>query len=231
MEEKPLDPLRRGAANKKDEVYEQLVARLLRAEWAFGERIGVKELAQEMGVSRQPIMTALNRLDSDGFVRIVPQVGCQVVDPGRPAIADFFLMFQRFEGLLAELAASRRSEAEVRELRQLQERFAGLEAEPDGDSGRYVALNRAFHGLIAHMARSPMLAERQRANFDMCDFFITHSAGFGRLMGGSAQEHDTIIDAIARRAPDRARAVAEVHIGSVAHMVLTALDGRDAVAA
>ena len=81
------------------------------------------------------------------------------------------------------------------------------------------------------MARSPMLAERQRANFNMCDFFITHSAGFGRLMAGTAQEHDAIIDALARRAPDRARAVAEVHIGSVAHMVLAALQDRGREAA
>ena len=228
MKEQLPDPARRGSASKKDEVYDRLVGRLMRAEWAFGERIGVKELALEMGVSRQPIMAALNRLDSDGFVRIVPQVGCQVIDPGRAEIGDFFLMFQRFEGLLAELAATRRSEADVRELRELQERLAGLKGKPGDTSADYVALNRAFHSSIHQMARSPMLAERQRANFDMCDFFITHSAGFGRLMAGTAQEHDAIIDAVARRVPDGARGVAEVHIGSVAHMVLVALEQREA---
>lgn len=231
MVDSNLDAARRPSANKKDEVYDRLVTRLMRAEWAFGERLGVKELAAEMGVSRQPIMTALAKLDSDGFVRIVPQVGCQVVDPGRTEIGDFFLLFQRFEGLLAELAASRRSDGEVGEIRRLQDRLAMLESDAGDTAAEYVALNRAFHGIVHRMARSPALAERQRANFNMCDFFITHSVGFGRLMSGMAQEHDAIIDAIARRATDRARAVAEVHIGSVAHMVLTAIEQRDTKAA
>lgn len=218
-----VDRGRRGSGNKKDDVYDRLVARLMRAEFAFGERILVKELAAELGVSRQPVMTALNRLDSEGFVRIIPQVGCQVVDPAPEAIGDFFLYFQRFEGLLSELAAQRRSDAEVRELKRIQSHIAGLDPAAEDVGTVYLGLNRAFHELIHQMARSPLLDERQRANFNMVDFFITHSAGFDRLRSGTDSEHDAIIDAIERRAPDRARAVAEVHIGSVAHMVLGAM--------
>ena len=92
----------------------------------------------------------------------------------------------------------------------------------------YAVLNRSFHQLVHVMARSPLLDERQRANFNMSDFFINHSIGFDRLQPGSAQEHDAIIDAIARRSADRARAVMAVPIGSVGQRVLTALDDRKA---
>lgn len=214
--------------NKKDEVYDAIVERLLTARYDFGERILVKELAAELGVSRQPIMTALNRLDTDGFVRIVPQVGCQVVNPSRSEIGDFFLMFQRMEGLLAELAATRRTPAQLRDLIALQQRIRTLELSDDMLSPEYAAMNRAFHGLIHDMARSPILDERQRANFNMSDFFINHSIGFGQLKADISQEHDAIIDAIERGAAERARAVAEIHIGSVAHAVLSALDARAA---
>lgn len=216
--------LRRTSGNKKDDVYERVVARLMRAEFAFGERIGVKELAAELGVSRQPVMTALGRLDSEGFVRIVPQVGCQVVDPSLEEIGDFFLMFQRLEGLLTELAARRRTDSELRELKRVQAQIVALDGTPAEVAARYLALNRAFHAIIHQMARSPLLDERQRANFNMADFFITHSAGFDRLMTGTEPEHDAIIDAIERQSADRARAVAEVHIGSVANNVLRALE-------
>ena len=60
--------------NKKDEIYDLVVDGLINARYRFGQRILVKELAADTGVSRQPIMTALGRLASDGFVRIVPQV-------------------------------------------------------------------------------------------------------------------------------------------------------------
>jgi DNA-binding GntR family transcriptional regulator len=209
--------------NKQDEVYEVVVRRLMRAEYGFGARILVKELGAELGVSRQPIMTALNRLDGEGFVKIVPQVGCQVVSPSRNEIGDFFLMFQRFEGLLAELAATRRTDAQMEELVAINWRFSRLQKVQAPFGAEYVALNRQFHSAIHAMAHSPLLSERQHANFNMCDFFISHSAGFGRLMGDTAPEHNAIIEALERRAPDRARAVAEVHIGSITHAVLSAL--------
>jgi DNA-binding GntR family transcriptional regulator len=223
-----IDRARRAGGNKKGDVYDRLVARLMRAEFRFGERILVKELAAELGVSRQPIMTALNRLDSEGFVRIIPQVGCEIVDPSPEEIGDFFMMFQRFEGLLAELAAQRRSDSDMRELKAVQRAIVSLEGDQAEVAEAYLDLNRDFHALIHRMARSPLIEERQRANFNMSDFFITHSAGFGQVMTGAASEHDAIIDAIERQAADRARAVAEVHIGSVAHMVLGAIDGNQA---
>jgi DNA-binding GntR family transcriptional regulator len=210
--------------NKKDEIYDFLVDRLVGARYAFGERILVKELAAETGVSRQPIMTALNRLAADGFVRIVPQVGCQVVSPAPSEIADFFLMFQRMEGLLAELAAVRRSEEQLLELKRVQRRIVQLEEEGEALGREYSALNRSFHQLLHVMARSPLLDARQRANFNISDFFINHSIGFDRLQPGSAQEHEAIIQALERRSPDRARAVMEVHIGSVGDAVLSALE-------
>lgn len=217
---------RESGVQKKDEVYEFIVDRLLRAHYAFGESILVKELAGEIGVSRQPIMAALNHLAADGFVRIVPQVGCQVVNPNRAEIADFFLMFQRMEGLLSELAALRRTESQLRELKAIQARIVLLEDNGHGIAADFAALNRAFHEAIHDMARSPLLDERQRANFNMSDFFISHSIGFDRLQTGAAQEHDAIIAAIERQATDRARAVAEVHIGSVADAVQAALERR-----
>ena len=61
--------------SKQNEIYDVLVQRLVAARYSFGERILVRELGTEFGVSRQPVMTALNWLAADGFVRIIPQVG------------------------------------------------------------------------------------------------------------------------------------------------------------
>lgn len=216
--------------HKKDRVYDFIVERLLRADYDFGESILVKDLAADIGVSRQPIMTALSRLAADGFVRIVPQVGCQVVSPSRAEIGDFFLMFQRMEGLLAELAAGRRSASQLRELKAIQNRIVSLEGSDQAVAADYAVLNRAFHEMIHIMAQSPLLDERQRSNFNMSDFFISHSIGFDQLLTGVAQEHDAIISAIERQVPDRARAVAEVHIGSVTSAVLAALERKVAAA-
>lgn len=222
MQKNQHDSRRRAAVapSKQGEIYELLVRRLVNARYAFGERILVRELVAEFGVSRQPIMSALNWLAADGFVRIVPQVGCQVINPDRNAVADFYLMFQRMEGLLSELAAARRTDQQLSDLRMQQARIVSIANDRQALREQYAELNRAFHQTIATMAHSSLVEEKQSANFNMSDFFITHAIGFDALGAGVAQEHEPIIDAIARRDPSGARRAAEDHISSVAAAIL-----------
>jgi len=214
--------------SKRNDIYELIVQRLVKAEYGFGDRLLVKELSAETGVSRQPIMSALNRLSVDGFVRIVPQVGCEVIDPSRSEISDFFLMFQRMEGLLAELAANRRTPEQLRTLKSVQIQLGMLDGEKHVEE--YVRLNRDFHHTIHLMAASPLLDQKQRNNFNMCDFFITHSSGFEPFQKDAVAEHDQIIDAIERQQAERARLVAESHIAAVATAVMAGLEAESAEA-
>lgn len=209
--------------NKRDEVYSRIISLLLSAKIQFGERLLVKELGAELGVSRQPIMAALNRLDAEGFVQIIPQVGCEVINPGRSEIADFYLMFERMEGLLAELAAARRTSAQMNDLKALHRRIMGINFSDSQAGQDYGSLNREFHQIIHVMARSPLLDERQRNNFNMSDFFINQLVGFGKFMGDAAQEHQEIIDAIEMQSPAKARALTENHISGIAGVLLAAM--------
>lgn len=212
--------------SKNTEIYELVIDRLVSAQYGFGERLLVKELAAETGASRQPIMSAINRLSAEGFVRIIPQVGCEVISPGPEEIADFFLLFQRIEGLLAELAARRRIESDLLELSIAQQRLIAHIASSAPSPPIYLQLNQAFHRTVYEIARSPLLGRKQRNNFNMSDFFITHSVGFGALMPNAPGEHDQIIDAIRARDGDGARQEAEAHIGAVAEAVLSSLSAR-----
>jgi len=210
--------------SKNNKIYDLIIDRLVNAGYAFGDRLLVKELAAETGASRQPIMAALNRLSADGFVKIIPQVGCQVINPSRDEISDFFLLFQRLEGVLVELAAKRRTEEQLRALKSAQRRIMAVEEAEERQPALYAELNRDFHHAMHLMAHSPMLAEKQRSHFNMSDFFITHSAGFSSFMSDAAREHDKIIDAIAKQQPERARLEAESHIAAVASAVISGLD-------
>jgi len=209
--------------NKKDEIYDLLVERLVGAHYSFGQRLSVKELSGDTGASRQPIMAALNRLSSEGFVMIIPQVGCDVISPDRREIADFYLMFERLEGLLAELAAARRTDEQLRALRALQARILAIDFNDPDHAREYGQLNRAFHQMVHNMAQSPFVDERQNSNFNMSDFFINHAGGFDMFMEDAAREHDEIIEAIASRSPARARTLVESHIAAVASAVLAGL--------
>lgn len=210
--------------SKNTEIYELIVERLVSGHYAFGERLLVKELTVETGASRQPIMSALSRLRADGFVRIIPQVGCEVISPSRDEIADFFMMFQRLEGVLIELAATRRTDAELNDLRRIQDRVVRSVRYSAEFNEEYVAANREFHHMMHVMSHSPLLADKQRSHFNMADFFITHTIGFNAFMSEAASEHEQIVDAIAKRQPERARLLAEGHFASIASAVLDGLE-------
>jgi DNA-binding GntR family transcriptional regulator len=209
-----------ASTRKKDFIRDELLHRLLTARYRYGERILVKEIGEETGVSRQPIMTALNALSSEGFVNVIAQVGCEVISPSARDIGDFYLMFERIEGLMCELASTRRSDAQLTRLTGINVRIRAIDrASPDAQE-QYRNLNREFHGLLHAMAETPLLHERQRNIFAMSDFFIAQSVGFIPHLVKAADEHDEIIAALRARDSEAARTAMQRHIGAVGKEVL-----------
>ena len=97
---------------------DELKERLLSGRYPAGSRISIEDVKAEFGVSKQPVMDAMRRLEATGLVQIVPQSGCRVAAYTTQEILDFFNLFGRFEGEIAAAAASRRTDAQLVELDQ-----------------------------------------------------------------------------------------------------------------
>ncbi len=207
------------STRKKDLVRSEIVNRLLARQYGFGDKISVLELCQSIGVSRQPIMTALNALSAEGFVRVTAQVGCEVVAPSRSEIGDFFLMFGKLEGVIAQLAAERRTDDELRELEEINDRILKLDGVGPRTAKQYRELNLDFHDLLHTMAHSESLHMRQASLFAMSDFLIVQTSGFALHIKEAAVEHAAIIGALRTKNSNLARDAAEEHIRQVAQFV------------
>ena len=125
--------------------------RLLAGGYPPGSRISIEDVKDQFGVSKQPVMEAMRRLESIGIVEIVPQSGCRVAHYSAQEIRDFFNLFGRFEGEIAAAAATRRSEAQLVDLDNAWQRIADLEklADHQQRSRQYRFLNREYH-LVIH---------------------------------------------------------------------------------
>jgi len=211
---------------KKDAAFEALLELLCGGAWRFGEKLSVKQLTDTIGIGRQPIMAALTQLSAAGFVNIVAQVGCQVISPSQDDIADFYCMFARTEGVIAELAALRARPDEYARLVQINTQIAALKPGARDASRRYRTLNLAFHGLLHEMSHAPILQGPQRNQFAMADFFVAETCGFESHMGDATREHREILQAIAAGNTEAARAAAEAHIHAVAESVRLTFDQR-----
>lgn len=191
---------KRGLA---DHVYEQLKDRLFESRYGRGGRLPVDEIAAEMQSSRQPVMDALKRLELEGFVSIVPQVGCKVREYTPQEIHDFYQLFSFGEALVTELAAVRADAEDLITLRVISEQIGRLGANKstEQDQARmYRVLNRKFHNEIRRIAQSASLTELVESMGDRSDFFIGTSGRpmFAETLMTAHSEHEEVLQAITK---------------------------------
>jgi len=201
-----------------DTAYQLVLQRLRDGDYASGQRISVEELVLELGASRQPVMDALKRLSTEGFLDIIPQVGVRVIVSQRDDFVNFFRLLANVDGLCAELAAERAEAASVVLLAEINAEFGILVrrgANGDRDAADYRAVNFAFHSHVATLAQSAVLADYAAGLWARSDFYISTATGselFTDRLTASLEEHDAIYRAIAANDPTAARQAMERHI-------------------
>jgi DNA-binding GntR family transcriptional regulator len=208
---------------------DELKERLLAGRYPVGTRISIEEVKAEFGVSKQPVMDAMRRLEATGIVQIVPQSGCRVAHYSAPEIRDFFNLFGRFEGEIAAAAATRRSDAQLVELDEAWQRVADIDALDDREerSRKYRFLNREYHLVIHGMSHSRLMTTLSERMWDLSDFLVTTVGGIQQLSNSihdRNRDHDIIRTAIRSKNPDVARAAMESHIVGIVAAFSATLD-------
>lgn len=179
-----------------------------------GQMLSFKMLAEEFGVSRQPVSTAILHLRSAGYVEVIPHVGCKVMAPTSREIKDFFSISAKIESAVVEMAAERYEGEEGTELLSIRPP-ADLSA-LDGQQQRkaYVAYLDQYHEQIWHMARAPLLEGkiggiRRLSNFYLWQGIPTLAPAAARQLN---REREAIAKAIVARDAKRAAELVEAHI-------------------
>jgi DNA-binding GntR family transcriptional regulator len=174
-------------------VYDTLAEMIASGSLKPGQHLVEAELADHMGVSRQPIREALQRLAVDGWVELRPAYGAYVHVPTAEEIAQLLGVRSVLEAYSAREAAQHASGDRVARLRELY--AAGVAALADEDDSGLVAANTELHAAIVRMAGNRVLAELIAQVERRVRWYYTPIA---RPRGEEAwQEHDGVIQAIA----------------------------------
>lgn len=222
---------RNEPAKRSDLAYDAIRNKLISGELMGGDRLDVTALVEEIQTSRQPVLSAINRLAAEGFLRVVSQVGCWVASVQPDEVADFFRFFALTEGLACELGAVRREQTHLDALSANLEATARLLAsniEATRQGREFFRLNREFHGLIHDMAHSDYVARHAGNMWDRCDFYLASADSHiqGERIAESEQEHEAIVNAIAEGQAERAGALMVAHIQSFGDAAVRRLRGR-----
>lgn len=209
--------------------YEHLLQQLLEGSLAPGDRLSVVEIAAALSCSRVPVMEALKRLDAEGFVEIIPQVGCRVATPQPDDVRDFFEMFAAVEGCVTRFAAQRRT---VEDLAAFKTLCAAIDRDlrkagsPAACDPAYRRLNLAFHTALHAYARAPLACAVAAGLWDRSDFYIRLAFGSLYFNRRVRQAHAAIRRAVIDGDGDAAQAAVAAHLRTVGEAVARRLVER-----
>lgn len=193
-----------------DQVYHQILDRILHNVWGTGHQALEQELAEELGVSRTPVREALIRLQRDGLVKVVPRHGMRVLPISLKDIQEIHQILTSLEGLSVELAASRSlSEKELKPLKQTIKRMET--AHRNSDIKAWAEADEDFHCELVNLSDNRILTDvvddfwgrAQRARLTMLSL--------RRSTEESTTEHTLLVNAIREGDARRAREILEAH--------------------
>ena len=211
-----------NAVNKSFFVYEEMKKELLANKWDFSQKIIINDLIEKFNVSRRPVMDAMKMLENDGFVTIIPQSGCKVIDYSPKDLQDQLRLSRALESLCTELAVENHTAHELESMEELQNKmkkdFSKIENKLD-----YFAYNRDFHLIILSMTKSPKIAGLAAQMWDLLDFYLIHVYEDLQInFIDSWNEHNQIYEAIKSNDKQKAKEVMEDHLNSYIQKVPSA---------
>ncbi|WP_327720559.1 GntR family transcriptional regulator [Streptomyces sp. NBC_00490] len=208
-------------------VYDALTELIINGSLKPGQHLVEADLAEHLGVSRQPIREALQRLHTAGWVDLRPAQGAFVHCPTAEECAQLLSVRAVLETHSARGAAQHATPADVARLRELQR--TGLTALAAGDARAIVEANAALHAHITHLSRNAVLAELIPQVDRRVRWYYMPIA---KPRGTDAwSEHALIIEAIADRDPEGAEELMRRHTANTTDFYceqIAAMAGRGA---
>jgi DNA-binding GntR family transcriptional regulator len=220
MQKEAMDDSRRDSSPKKlgaqhenldHKVYRQIKSMILEQRLKPGTKIRQEKLAEELGISRTPLVSALKKLEQERLIRAIPRRGFYVRLFSSEEMVRIFELREVLEGLAARRACQSISEDQIRKLRVF---FKGLKLSDHARSvEKYAEEDRRFHQFLVEIGGDELLSNILET------YSIVTSSYLGGFRGGLVRppretfpEHVAIIEAIARRDAEGAEQAARLHL-------------------
>ncbi len=188
-----------------DQVHQALLGAIADGTLAPGARLTQEEIAQQLSVSRQPVLQALRLLKQEGLVLDAPGRGVQVAPLTPEGTAAVYQVRGALDTLAARLAAERRASLDPKLIERGRKAARGRQVQA------MIEADAAFHTAVYEAAGNPLIA--RSANL--------HWAHVRRAMGAVLQtsarresvwdEHAAIAAAIAAGDAERAERLMREH--------------------
>lgn len=198
-------------ATKSEQAYQILRERIMDGTFNPGQRLVIDQLGREHSISSVPWRESLRRLEAEGWVEIIPNVGAVVKTFDTYAWRRTMRLLARIEGLATALAAPQLTADDIAHARSLdREMEVALQ---EFDLARFGALNRQFHEFVCIKCDDDHLVDLVRNEWTRLDMVRRTSYFYapGRPLASIA-EHEDLLDLIEQGAEgERIEAAMRTH--------------------
>ncbi len=205
-----------------DQVYEAILSRIEAGAYGADTRLIQEEIAESLGVSRQPVQQALLLLRNEGVLTNAPGRGLMVSPFDQEKARNLYEIRASLDALACGKASERSSTRAAAVGSGYLER--GWQAVKSGSISELVAADMAFHHFLYELSGNPMIAETASSHWS----YLRCVMG-AVLMSGQApveiwRHHEAILRAVIDGDVAEAERLARRHINFSASAVLSNAD-------
>jgi len=135
-------------------VYKEIREMILKNELAPGEKLLQEKLAAQLGVSRTPLLKALQMLEYDFLVESIPRRGMFVKKLSIEEMRDIYDVREGIESVAVRLVAERIIDKQLRQLKNIWNPFLN---NTHIDIEKYRKADDGFHALLLQFSANKML--------------------------------------------------------------------------
>jgi len=187
---------------KSDKVYEFLKEQVLSGVYKPEERIIIRDIARQLGVSDIPVREAIKKLAADGLLELKSHSGARVAPINIENLEEIFLIRIELETLSTRLAVRAATDEEIESLDRLVKQMDVSIGSHDLTD--YSTSNREFHQQLYRASHAPVL-------IDMIESLFMRSENSKMVfhydperLRQSNDEHRAIVEAIRARDEEKA---------------------------
>ena len=196
--------------NLDQKAYQILKTMIMDRQLLPGEKIPQEKLAEDLGISRTPLINALKFLEKEKLVQSIPRRGFFMRTFTQKEMISIFELREVLEGLAARKAAQKITDNQIVQLGKFFKQFAG--DEDIDDIRAYAREDRRFHKFLLDIGAKEFLKSiLETYNVISYSYQVVSPEGLVRHPRETIREHRAMIDAIAGRDAEAAENLMRRH--------------------
>jgi DNA-binding GntR family transcriptional regulator len=200
---------------ERQKIVEELKAGIASGTLKPGQRLVEVHLSKVFGVTRSKIREALKKLEQDGFVRIIPNVGARVAEFSQRDIEHFYDLMSVLEGLAVRVITPFLTDEQLKRIEALIHKV-----EAAHKPTQFFEVNNELHSFLIALSENDdliKLADNFMFRIRCLNLQCLFSPG---QMAAGVKEHRKIFEAIKERKAVKAEQLMRNHLLSAKNRLI-----------